>query len=192
MVLPLLLVDMECEPSITSNKGIASLLRKIFCGSTTPTNTTHIYVDHLDDPQVHIPRFWIPRQITHLTIVYHYRRWVPYRFRYGYPCACICNQPAVGQQIIQLSVMGATTVIVRRLMTPLNKWKCLASLITDAEFLDSDIPVTLRDAFTRRRHKYPVQEAVGPEFVRCVMFGERMSWSSSISRCYPGNVFICL
>ncbi|KAK0467832.1 uncharacterized protein EV420DRAFT_1684490 [Desarmillaria tabescens] len=184
MVLPQLLIDMECEPSITANKGIESALRRLFCGSKTPQNATHIYVDYLDDPQVHIPRFWIPQQITQLTIIYHYRRWVPFRFRCCNPCECECNQPAVDQKVIHLSVMGATSVIVQRLTTPLTKWKCLASLTTDAEFLETDIPVTLRDAFTRREYNYPDQE-VGPDFVRCVMFGERMLWSSLLSRSYP-------
>ncbi|KAK0231288.1 hypothetical protein IW262DRAFT_1343307 [Armillaria fumosa] len=186
MILSYLLVDMECEPSIVANRGIESVLRRLFCGSNTHPNSTHVYVDYLDDPQVHIPRFRIPRQITHLTIVYHYRRWVPYKFRYVNPCACKCNQPAADQQITHLSIMGAMTVtIVRRLMTPISKWKRLASFITDAAFLETDIPVTLRDAFTWRSHNYPIQEFPGPEFARRVMFGERMSRSSLISRCYP-------
>ncbi|KAK0451995.1 uncharacterized protein EV420DRAFT_1482337 [Desarmillaria tabescens] len=66
----------KCNPSITANRGTESVLRRLFNGPVTPPDGIHIYVYYLDDPQVHIPRFWLPLQTTRLTIVYHYRWWV--------------------------------------------------------------------------------------------------------------------
>ncbi|KAG7446005.1 uncharacterized protein BT62DRAFT_1076408 [Guyanagaster necrorhizus] len=52
--------------------------------------------------------------------------------------------------------------------------RILASLTTDADIGQGDIPVSLRDSFTRRRCDFPIQD-VEPDFVRLAMFDEQFS-----------------
>ncbi|KAK0455775.1 uncharacterized protein EV420DRAFT_559541 [Desarmillaria tabescens] len=166
--------DSGCRSSITANRGIEIVLRSLFNGPNPPPDGTRIFVDYLDDPRVHVPRFWIPPQTTHLTIVYHRRWWVPASPETAHDCQCV--RPIFNQQVSQLCIMGATALIVERLLIPLTEWKCLGSLTTDVQL---DIPVP---SFTQRvTYDYPVQD-VGPEFLSRVMFGERGSWPFLMGR----------
>ncbi|KAK0441182.1 uncharacterized protein EV420DRAFT_1580807 [Desarmillaria tabescens] len=185
VIMPQLLLKARCSPSIAANNGIELILRKLFYGPNAPRNATHIYIDYLDDPQVHIPLFWIPRQIAKLTIIYHYRRWVPFGFRDECPFRCQCNHPMVDRGVRQLCIMGSTSVIAHRLITPLTEWKCLTSLITAVRVSPAAIPVPLRDSLTQTSYDYR-RQYVGPEFAPRVMFGERLDWSSfQTSKWYP-------
>ncbi|KAK0441164.1 uncharacterized protein EV420DRAFT_1752571 [Desarmillaria tabescens] len=187
VIMPRLLPKGRCGPSVMANKGIEFILRKLFHGTNAPRNATHIYVDYLDDPQVHIPLFWIPRQITKLTIIYHYRRWVPFDFRYENPIDCQCNRPMVDRGVRQLCIMGSTSVIAQRLITPLREWKCLASLITTVRVSPAAIPAPLRDSLTRTSYNYRKQY-VGAKFALQAMFGERLDWLSfQINKQYPAS-----
>ncbi|PBK65621.1 hypothetical protein ARMSODRAFT_978095 [Armillaria solidipes] len=180
MIVPDSLRYSGCGPSITANRGIESVLRRLFHRNNTSPDGIHIYVDYLDDPQVHIPRFWIPLQTTRLTIVYHRRRWVSSRFRSKWPFHCHCDQPIVSRRVRWLCIMGCTVVIVTRLLAPLIEWKCLVSLTTDIEV---DIPVP---SLTWATYDCPKQD-VGPGFLSRVMFGEQGPWSSLIGKshsCY--------
>lgn len=178
MIVPNSLRYSGCGPSITANRGIESVLRRLFHRNNTPPDGIHIYVDYLDDPQVHIPRFWIPLQTTRLTIVYHRRRWVSSKFRSKWPFHCHCDQPIVARRVRRLCIMGCTAVIVTQLLAPLIEWKCLVSLTTD---LEVDIPVT---SLTWAMYDYPKQD-VGQGFLSRVMFGEQGPWSSLIGKSHP-------
>ncbi len=65
VVMPQRVMIIACEPSIAVNKGIERILRKLFYGPNTPRHRIHIFVDYLDDSQVHIPSFWIPPPRSH-------------------------------------------------------------------------------------------------------------------------------
>ncbi|KAK0467781.1 uncharacterized protein EV420DRAFT_1501263 [Desarmillaria tabescens] len=165
LIMPWSIKNSGCEPSITANRGIESVLRKIFCGPISPPDGIHIFVDYLDDPQVHIPHFWVPLQTTHLTIVYHHRCWADVAFPNPYYCQCI--QPILSRRVSHLCIIGTTTFIVKSLITPINEWECLVSLATDV--LELDIPIP---SFTRKTYNYETLD-IGSEFLSRVMFGER-------------------
>ncbi|SJL01368.1 uncharacterized protein ARMOST_04689 [Armillaria ostoyae] len=171
VTVPRLLRLTKCTPTIEANRGIENILRRIFRGPSQPSHATHIFVDYVDDPQVHIPRFWIPRQITHLTLVYHYRLWVCPSFRRRLQFHCGCERLPIDRHVSHLSVMGATPVIVQRLIAPLNEWQSLVSLTTDA---DVGIPVALRESSIRRKYDFPIQD-VHPDVGRLAMFGEQFN-----------------
>ncbi|SJL04382.1 uncharacterized protein ARMOST_07748 [Armillaria ostoyae] len=175
VIMPQFLPKTKCGPSIVANKGIESILRKLFYGPNAPRNATHIYIDYLDDPQVHIPRLWIPRQITRLTIIYHYRRWVPFCFRDQCPFRCQCDHPTVDRGVRELCIMGSTSVIMHRLLTPLTEWKNLASVITNRTAVRVGLAAILVLRWTAYNHR---QQCVGPQFALRVMFGERLDWLS--------------
>ncbi|KAK0464245.1 uncharacterized protein EV420DRAFT_1637809 [Desarmillaria tabescens] len=172
MVMPQILYDTKCEPSIATNRAIESTLRRIFRGPNPPRDVTHIYVDFLDDPQVHIPHFWIPPQITHLTIIYHYRRWVAFNFRLDYPRPCACERLAIGKRVRHLTVMGATSVIVERLIAPLEEWKCLISLTTNIN--EADISAASWISVVCKKYDFPFLDVRRDDYARRAMFGE--SW----------------
>ncbi|KAK0432152.1 hypothetical protein EV421DRAFT_1850903 [Armillaria borealis] len=151
--------DELCEASIEANRGIVSTLRRIFRDPNPPVHATHIYVDYVDDTQIHIPRFWVPRQITRLTIIYHYRRGVSTDFRLRSPRFCSCGKPTIKPR--------PTPVIVKRLIDPMKRWRCLCSLTTDV-----DIPVCSSISFIKKLYDFPYQ-GIGLDFVYRCMFGER-------------------
>ncbi|KAK0464645.1 uncharacterized protein EV420DRAFT_1517370 [Desarmillaria tabescens] len=172
-VTPQRLVVTGCEPSIVVNQGIESFLRKLFCGSNTPRHGIHIFVDYFDDSRVHVPSFWIPPQITRLTIVYRYRSWISdwieaRRFR-----LCDCERSTVDHdQVEHLTILGATSELTRGLITPLNKWKCLSSLTIDSSVRDIGIPVSSRISVIRRSDGLRY-ETVEPNYACRVMFGDQ-------------------
>ncbi|KAK0240443.1 hypothetical protein EDD85DRAFT_488860 [Armillaria nabsnona] len=51
MIMSQFLPKTKCGRSIVANKGIESILRKLFYGPNAPRNATHIYIDYLDDPR---------------------------------------------------------------------------------------------------------------------------------------------
>ncbi|KAK0189954.1 hypothetical protein F5146DRAFT_1053309 [Armillaria mellea] len=169
MPAPLSTAAYRCEHSIEANRGIVTTLRRIFHEPNPPVHATHIYVDYVDDSQIHIPRFWVPRQITRLTIIYHYRRWVSTDFRLRRPLACDCGKPTIKPRVQHLTVMGATPVIVKRLIDPIKRWRCLYSLTTDV-----DIIVCSSISFIKKTYNIPYQD-IGLNFVYHCMFGEQRS-----------------
>ncbi|KAK0236576.1 hypothetical protein EDD85DRAFT_577765 [Armillaria nabsnona] len=174
MIMPSLLsATHECEPSIEANRGIVSTLRRIFHNSNPPVHATHIYVDYVDDSQIHIPRFWIPRQITRLTIIYYYRRCVSTDFRLRLPRSCNCGKPTIKPRVQHLTIMGATPVIVKCLIDPIKRWRCLYSLTTDV-----DIAVCSSISFIKKLYDFPYQD-IGLDFVYRCMFGEQRNWPRS-------------
>ncbi|KAK0463036.1 uncharacterized protein EV420DRAFT_1639121 [Desarmillaria tabescens] len=150
----------ECTPSVEANREIVSTLRKMFHGPNPPVHVTHIYVDYVDDSQIHIPRFWVPRQITRLTIIYHYRRCVSTSFRLQYPRSCHCGKPTIKPRVQHLTVMGATPVIVKQIAV-------CSSISVIKEWYD-----------------FPRQD-IGLDFVYRCMFGERRN--SDWLRWYYGS-----
>ncbi|KAK0448043.1 hypothetical protein EV421DRAFT_109954 [Armillaria borealis] len=162
-----------CSPSITTNRGIESVLRRLFYGPNTPSNGIHIYVHYLGDTQVHIPRFWLPLQATLLTIVYHYRWRVPIEFPRRIQCYCV--PPTLTRRVRQLCVLGCADSIVMPLITPLTEWKCLTSLTTNVQL---DIPVP---SFTVTTYNYPAEDT-GTEYFSHFMFGEREISGTSLIR----------
>ncbi len=165
VVMPQRVMIIACEPSIAVNKGIERILRKLFYGPNTPRHGIHIFVDYLDDSQVHIPSFWIPPQITRLTILYRHRSWVFDRMPDRRSRYCDCERPTVDRQVDRLSITGGTPDLTRGLITPLNEWKCLSSLITD---IDIDLPVASGISVIKQND--PLQyETVEPDFARRVM-----------------------
>ncbi len=182
VVIPQRVMIIAYEPSIAVNKGIERILRKLFYGPNTPRHGIHIFVDYLDDSQVHIPSFWIPPQITRLTILYRYRSWVFDRMLDRRSRYCDCERPTVDRQVDRLSITGGTPDLTRGLITPLNEWKCLSSLITD---IDIDLPVASGISVIKQND--PLQyETVEPDFARRVMFGSEYSRSFWIHRSYIG------
>ncbi len=170
--------DYGCQPSVDANRGLESLLRKLFCGPNPPRHATHIYVDYLDGSWVHIPNFWIPPQITRLTILYHFRSWIVGRLDEEVFRSCGCFRSIVDRQVEHLSIIGATPEQTRGLITPLSEWRCLSFLTIDSDAPDIDIPFTSRISVLRRREDFR-HEAVEPDFLRRVMFGNdynQMLW----------------
>ncbi|KAK0226987.1 hypothetical protein EDD85DRAFT_155361 [Armillaria nabsnona] len=171
-----------CRPSITTNRGIESVLQRLFYGPNTPPDGIHIYVHYLGDAQVHIPRFWLPLQATLLTIVYHYRWWVPVEFPRRIQCQCV--QPTLARRVRQLCILGCADSWVMPLITPLTEWKCLTSLTTNVQL---DIPVP---SFTVTTYDYPAED-MGTEYISRVMFDEREFSGTSLIRgsgldsCFP-------
>ncbi len=162
-----------CRPSITTNRGIESMLQRLFYGPNTPPDGIHIYVHYLGDAQVHIPRFWLPLQATLLTIVYHYRWWVPIEFPRRIQCQCV--QPTLARRVRQLCILGCADSWVMPLITPLTEWKCLTSLTTNVQ-LDISVP-----SFTVTTYDYPAED-MGTEYISRVMFGEREFSGTSLIR----------
>ncbi|PBK92516.1 hypothetical protein ARMGADRAFT_163214 [Armillaria gallica] len=158
--------DEFCNMSIEANRGIVSTLRRIFHDPDPPVHATHIYVDYVDDSQIHIPRFWVPRQITRLTIIYHYRRGVSTDFCLRSPRFCSCGKPTIKPRVQHLTIMGATPVIVKRLIDPIKRWRSLHSLTTDV-----DIAVCSSISFIKKSYDFPYQD-IGLDFVYRCMFGE--------------------
>ncbi len=171
VTVPRLLRLTKCTPTIEANRGIGNTLRRIFRGPSQPNHATHIFVDYVDDPQVHIPRFWIPQQITHLSFVYHYRPWVCPLFRRRLHIPCGCQRLPIDRHVSHLSVMGATPVIVQRLIAHFNEWQGLVSLATDVAV---GIPVSLRQSCIRKKYDFPIQD-VHPDVGRLAMFGEQFN-----------------
>ncbi|KAK0432151.1 hypothetical protein EV421DRAFT_123531 [Armillaria borealis] len=171
----------ECKPTIEANRGIVSTLRRIFHDPNPPVHATHIYVGYVDDTQIHIPRFWVPRQITRLTIIYHHRRCVSTGFRLRFPRFCDCRKPIIKPRVQHLTIMGATPVIVKRLIDPMKRWRCLYSLTTDV-----DIAVCSSISFIEKLYDFPDQDP-GLDFVYHCMFGERRN--SGWLRWYYGPHF---
>ncbi|PBK65606.1 hypothetical protein ARMSODRAFT_429998 [Armillaria solidipes] len=167
-----------CQPSVDANRGLESLLRKLFCGPNPPRHATHIYVDYLDHSRVHVPSFWIPPQITRLTILYRFRSWMVEWLDEEVFRSCGCVRSIVDRQVEHLSIMGATPEQTRGLITPLSEWRCLSFLTIDSDAPDIDIPFTSRIAVLRRSEDFRY-EAVEPDFLRRVMFGNdynQMLW----------------
>ncbi len=182
VVMPQRVMIIACEPSIAANTGIESIHRKLFYGPNTPRHGIHIFVDYLDDSQVHIPSFWIPPQITRLTILYRYHSWVFDRMPDRRSRYCDCERPTVDRQVDRLSITRGTPDLTRGLITLLNEWKCLSSLITD---IDIDLPVSSGISVIKQND--PLQyETVEPDFARCVMFGSEYSRAYWIHRSYIG------
>ncbi|KAK0244352.1 hypothetical protein EDD85DRAFT_195580 [Armillaria nabsnona] len=180
VVMPQRVVVIKCEPSIAANKGIERILRKLFSGPNSPRHGIHIVVDYLDDSQVHIPSFWVPPQITRLTILYRYRSWVSDQLPERRSRSCDCERPIVDRRVEHLSIIGGTTDSPRGLMAPLNEWKCLSSLITD---IDIDLPVSSGISVIKKND--PLQyETVEPDFACRVMFGSEYSRAHWIHRSY--------
>ncbi|KAK0455757.1 uncharacterized protein EV420DRAFT_1553042 [Desarmillaria tabescens] len=159
---------------IWSNKGVESALRRIFCDPNAPRSATHIYINYLDDLQLHTPSFWIPPQITHLTIVYHYRRWVPRSFRdESFTFHCGCERLAVDRRVSHLTVMGAIPVIVKRLIAPRDEWRHLISLTTDLN--EAFVSASSQTSVICKRYGIPFQD-VEVDYALHVMFGDRSFW----------------
>ncbi|KAK0449225.1 hypothetical protein EV421DRAFT_1399537 [Armillaria borealis] len=180
VVMPQRVVIIVCEPSVAVNKGIEYILRKLFYGPNTPRHGVHIFVDYLDDSEVHIPSFWIPPQITQLTFLYRYRSWVFDRLPDRRSRYCDCERPAVDRRVEHLSITGGTSDLMRRLITPLNEWKCLSSLITD---VDIDLPVSSGISVIRQNGPWQY-EMVEPDLAPRVMFGDQYSRAYWIHRTY--------
>ncbi|SJL01161.1 uncharacterized protein ARMOST_04479 [Armillaria ostoyae] len=174
VAMPQRVVITRCEPSVEANKGIESLLRKLFYGPNPPRYATHIYVDYLDDSRVHTPSFWIPPQITRLTILYHFRSWtVDWLDKQDFH-PCQCSRSTIDRQVDHLTIMGATPELTRGLITPLSEWKCLSFLTIDSDAPDIDIPSTSRISVLRRSEDFGY-EVVEPDFLLRVMFGDQYS-----------------
>ncbi|KAK0463063.1 uncharacterized protein EV420DRAFT_1745596 [Desarmillaria tabescens] len=173
VTVPALLLADKCTPSIEANRGVVSTLRKIFRGPNTPAHATHIYVDYVDDSQIHIPRFWVPPQITRLTIIYHYRRCGSRNF-IEHNRFCSCRKPNTKPRVQHLTIMEAMPGIVKRLIDPIKKWRYLRSLTTDVEItVCPSISLNFIEEWD-----FPDQD-IGLDFVNRCMFGERRNsgWS---------------
>ncbi|KAK0497816.1 hypothetical protein EDD18DRAFT_1159480, partial [Armillaria luteobubalina] len=144
------------------------MLRRIFHNPNPPMHATHIYVEYVDDSQIHIPCFRVPRQITRLTIIYHYRHCVGMNFREQYPRYCLCRNRIIQPRVQHLTIMGATPVIVKCLINPIKRWRSLCSLTTDADML----AVFSSISYIKKSYDFPGQE-IGIDFVHHCMFGER-------------------
>ncbi|KAK0191615.1 hypothetical protein F5146DRAFT_1049577 [Armillaria mellea] len=173
----------RCELSVEANKGIESLLRKLFYSSSSPRYATHIYIDYLDDSRVHVPHFWIPPQITRLTILYHFRSWtVDWLDKQNFH-SCQCSRSAIDRQVDHLTIMGATPELTRKLITPLSEWRCLSFLTVDTDAPDIDIPVTSQISVLKRSQDLEY-EVVKPDFLLRVMFGDHYSRRIMYDRSY--------
>ncbi|KAK0455747.1 uncharacterized protein EV420DRAFT_1552982 [Desarmillaria tabescens] len=184
VVMPQLLIwYMTCGATVEANKRVESALRRIFCDPNRPRSATHIYVNYLDDLQLHTPSFWIPPQITHLTIVYHYRRWVPRSFRKeSFTFHCVCERLAVDRRVSHLTVMGAIPAIVKRLIAPRDEWRHLVSLTTDLD--ETSVSASSQTSVVCKRYDIPFQD-VGNDYALHVMFGDRSFW---LYRPYHGRL----
>ncbi|KAK0455752.1 uncharacterized protein EV420DRAFT_1553002 [Desarmillaria tabescens] len=176
VVMPQLLIwYMTCGATVEANKGVESALRRIFCDPNRPRSATHIYVNYLDDLQLHTPSFWIPPQITHLTIV-------PPHFRKGFTVRCVCERLAVDRRVSHLTVMGAIPVIVKRLIAPRDEWQHLVSLTTDLD--EALVSASSQTSVICKRYDIPFQD-VGNDYALHVMFGDRSFW---LYRPYHGRL----
>ncbi|KAK0455754.1 uncharacterized protein EV420DRAFT_1553015 [Desarmillaria tabescens] len=170
--MPQYVVVSGCEPAIEANRGVEILLRKLFCGPNLPRHATHIYINYLDDSRVHVPSFWIPPQITRLTILYHFRSWTVHWLDQQVFRHCHCLRSIVDRKVHHLSVMGATAELTRQLITPVSEWKCLSLLTIDSDVPAIDIPVSSRICVIRKSEDFRY-EAVEFDFLRRVMFGNQ-------------------
>ncbi len=171
VIMPQRLVITGCEPSVTVNRGIESVLRKLIRGPNTLRHGIHIYLDYLDDSQVHVPSFWIPPQITRLTIHYHYRSWMVDWLGQQHYRRCECEKTNVDRQVDCLSILAATPDLTKGLITPLSEWKCLSLLIIDSYVQDITIPVSPGISVIRRSDQFRY-ETVEPDLSCRVMFGD--------------------
>ncbi len=184
VAMPERVVFTRCEPSVEANKGIESLLRKLFYGPNPPLHATHIYVDYLDDSRVHVPSFWIPSQITRLTILYHFRSWtVDWLDKQDFH-PCQCSRSTINREVEHLTIMGATPELTRGIVTPLSEWKCLSFLTIDSDAPDIKTQ-TSRISVLRRSEDFGY-EAVKPDFLLRVMFGDQGSQGILYHRSYFG------
>ncbi|KAK0448861.1 hypothetical protein EV421DRAFT_1900567 [Armillaria borealis] len=172
VIMPQRLVVTGCEPSVAVNRGIESVLRKLICGPNTLRHGTHIYLDYLDDSRVHVPSFWIPPQITRLTIHYYHRSWVvDWLVQQRHYRRCECEKTTVDRQVDRLSILAATPDLTKGLITPLSGWKCLSLLIIDSYVQDIAIPVSSEISVIRRSDQFRY-ETVEPDLSCRAMFGD--------------------
>ncbi|PBL01757.1 hypothetical protein ARMGADRAFT_227284 [Armillaria gallica] len=185
VAMPQRVVFTRCEPSVEANKGIESLLRKLFYGPNPPRFATHVYVDYLDDSRVHVPSFWIPPQITRLTILYHFRSWTVDWLDGQDFHPCQCSRSTINRQVEHLTIMRATPELTRGTITPLSEWECHSFLTIDSDAPDIGIPSTSRISVLRRNEDFGI-EVVEPDFLLRAMFGDQYSQGILYDRSYFG------
>ncbi|KAK0464534.1 uncharacterized protein EV420DRAFT_1516849 [Desarmillaria tabescens] len=170
----------HANPSIAANRGVEFMFRRIFSDPNSPRHAIHLYLDYVDDHGVHIPSFWIPPQITQMTIVYHYPRWiVSYFLEQNHTVLCRCKKLAVDRRVSHLTVMGPAR-IVKPLIASRDEWQHLVLLTTNVD----NIPASSRTSVIRKSYDFPLQY-VGDDYALQVMFGDQSLW---LHRPYHGQL----